>query len=155
MTIQEALDLIDGIKPNMVPQDIKVRWLSELDGMLDREIVKQHHDGPRRPYHHHEPWLIHPLLHEDVHVHDHERPEPPEEFQPYDPHGDLTEQTLLVQFPYDKVYQHYLAMQIDVANQEIDKYNNDSQLYQLALQEWSDWYTRTHFPKQRNCEFHL
>ena len=52
MNIQQALDRIDSIKPNMVMQDIKVQWLSELDDMIRREIVEQHHKD-NRPHH---PW---------------------------------------------------------------------------------------------------
>lgn len=42
MTIQEALDRADLLRPNNQSIDFKLRWLSELDGLLCREILSVH-----------------------------------------------------------------------------------------------------------------
>lgn len=42
MTIQEALDLVDELKPNMMARETKVKYLSILDGMIWHEIVMKH-----------------------------------------------------------------------------------------------------------------
>ena len=52
MNIQQALDRIDTIKPNMVPPDIKVQWLSELDAMIRQEIIDTHYEQKGKPFPH-------------------------------------------------------------------------------------------------------
>lgn len=44
MTIIEAINRIDNIKPNNYSQAEKVKWLSTLDGMVKAEIIDTH-DG--------------------------------------------------------------------------------------------------------------
>ena len=44
MTIQEAVALVDRMKPNQYDHETKVKWLSKLDGMIFREIIATH-DG--------------------------------------------------------------------------------------------------------------
>ena len=39
MTIREAIALADAQSPNAVERALKIRWLSELDGRVDREIL--------------------------------------------------------------------------------------------------------------------
>lgn len=39
MTIREAITLADEQKPNQVRKELKIRWLSELDGRVMCEIV--------------------------------------------------------------------------------------------------------------------
>ncbi len=42
MTIIEAISRLDSIKPNTYSQSDKVRWLSQLDGMIKVEIIDTH-----------------------------------------------------------------------------------------------------------------
>lgn len=42
MTIREAIELVDRLKPNQYGSADKLRWLSELDGAVYREILTQH-----------------------------------------------------------------------------------------------------------------
>ena len=42
MTIIEAINTIDTLKPNSYPKANKVRWLSELDGIIKTEIIDTH-----------------------------------------------------------------------------------------------------------------
>lgn len=46
MTIQAAIDMIDTLKPNMIPHHQKVAWLSDLDGLIWREVVLTHEGAP-------------------------------------------------------------------------------------------------------------
>lgn len=39
MTIQEAIALADAQRPNQVDPKLKIRWLSELDGRVEHEIL--------------------------------------------------------------------------------------------------------------------
>ena len=42
MTIKEALALVDELKPNGFSPTVKIRWLSELDGMIYQGLVQTH-----------------------------------------------------------------------------------------------------------------
>lgn len=46
MTIQAAIDMVDMLKPNMVPHHQKVAWLSDLDGLIWREVILTHEGVP-------------------------------------------------------------------------------------------------------------
>ena len=118
MEIREIIERVDRLKPNMIDEEQKIRWLSEVDGQVWHEIITQHEGAPM------------------------------EEFTGY---TDTTppQTKLLVPFPYDNLYIHYLSAQIDLYNQELGKYNNDSQLYNTALKNYSDWYTAHHMPLGR------
>lgn len=45
MTISEAINRTDAVKPNAYDEPRKILWLSELDGMIKSEIIDTHHDG--------------------------------------------------------------------------------------------------------------
>lgn len=45
MTIREAIDTVDRLTPNQYDNRDKVRWLSELDGAVHREILMEHEPG--------------------------------------------------------------------------------------------------------------
>ncbi len=39
MTIQEAIAAADAQRPNQVDKALKIRWLSEMDGRVDLEVL--------------------------------------------------------------------------------------------------------------------
>ena len=45
MNIQEALDLTDRMKPNMMPREMKIKYLTEIDQLIFHEIVIKHEQG--------------------------------------------------------------------------------------------------------------
>ena len=45
--------------------------------------------------------------------------------------------------PYHKVYVYWVLAQIDLANSEYDRYNNDLALFNAAWQEYSNYISRT------------
>lgn len=45
MTIIEAINAVDAVKPNSYSQDEKIAWLSRLDGNIKAEVVDTHEDG--------------------------------------------------------------------------------------------------------------
>ena len=55
---------------------------------------------------------------------------------------------LLMQAPYEEIYQLYLICRIDYYNMETDMYANDSAIYQATLDEALSWWRRHHMPKQ-------
>ena len=42
MTIIEAIDHINSLKPNSYTQEEKITWISNLDGIIKKEIVDTH-----------------------------------------------------------------------------------------------------------------
>lgn len=45
MTIIEAIDRIDALKPNSYTHEEKVAWLSQLDGIVVKEVINTHEDS--------------------------------------------------------------------------------------------------------------
>ena len=45
MTLIEAINGIDAVKPNTYDQSEKIRWLSQLDGRIKTEIIDTHEGG--------------------------------------------------------------------------------------------------------------
>ena len=45
MTIIEAINFIDSLKPNNYSQDDKVAWLSKIDGIIKEKIIDTHEGG--------------------------------------------------------------------------------------------------------------
>lgn len=50
MTIIEAITRVDAVKPNTYSQMDKVKWLSELDGIIKAEIIDTHEGGENVPF---------------------------------------------------------------------------------------------------------
>lgn len=125
MTIQQALDKIDLQRPNKVSITQKVAWLNELDGLIHREIILAH-------YH----------------------PCPLDHFDGYTMDTDF-DTKLLAPFPYDEIYVHFLALNCDLVNQEVGKYNNDKTLFNNAYDTLSDFWTRNYMPIQKTRELRL
>lgn len=125
MNIQEALDQTDQMKPNMMNRALKIRYLQELDQMIWREILLKH-------------------------VHRPSQREMPRYTEDTDPGKEL-----LAPDPYSKVYKYWLMAKIDEQNLEMDKYNNDSALFNTAYMELHDWWNRTFMPIQRHRQIHI
>lgn len=143
MTIEEAVQMVDRLKPNQYDHEQKVKWLSKLDGMIWQEVIMTHERVPHSHHHHHHhmPWEPKP-----------EPIAPPEDaeecLKKFEGYAEAFPDTeLLVPFPYDEdVYNYFLQMQIDKENGEMQKYNQSSALFNNAYKLFCDWYNRTHLP---------
>ena len=125
MNIQEVLDLADSMKPNMMLPQIKLAYLTEIDGMIYEELVMKH-------------------------AHTEEEEARPHYDSDTDPGTEL-----IVPSPYDMLYVYWLMQKIDLLNMEMDKFNNDRALFETAYAEASDWWTRSRMPIQETREFRL
>ena len=125
MTLQEALDYTDAMKPNMMDRQLKVKYLTEIEQLIWGEIVMRHE-----------------------HTEEHEtKPVYTEETEPG------TE--LIVPDPYSMVYVYWLMSKIDIQNQEDARYNIDRAHFENEYDTMSDWWTREHMPLQVTREFKL
>ena len=125
MTLQEALDQLDEMKPNMMSRKLKVKYLTEIEQLIYDEIVMRHE--------HPELMGGKPVYNEDS--------------------DDGT--VLIIPDPYSSVYLYWLMTKVDIQNQEDARYNIDRQHFESAYDTMSDWYTREHMPKQMTREFRL
>ena len=125
MTIQECLDIVDEMKPNMMSRKLKIKYLTEIEGLIWSEIVMKH----------------------EYDLNAIQRPQYTEDTDP----GTV----LIVPEPYQMVYVYWLMGKIDMQNQEDDRYNVDRAHFENAYNTMSDWWTREHMPVQRHREFHL
>lgn len=122
MTVNQAIEQIDRLKPNRFTEANKLHWLSELDGMVVKELFDTHENSPLEG-----------------------------EFKPYT-EADLNKE-LLVEYPYDSVYQWYLESKIDLHNGEVSKYNNSKTLFNNSYLTYTDHYNRTHMPRRIGFKF--
>ncbi|MBE6693385.1 MAG: M20 family metallopeptidase [Ruminococcaceae bacterium] len=67
-------------------------------------------------------------------------------FRPYT--QDNTDAVLLVPFPHDDIYIHWLSMQISYVQGELKKYNAAAALYNSALSGFKQYYNSVHMPRQ-------
>lgn len=123
MTVAEVLSTTDAIKPNGYGQKQKMKWLEYLEGQIYEEIIQQH-----------------------------ENPEGLA-FWPFGQDEDDMGRRLIVPAPYDEIYSLYLQSRIDLANQEVAKYNNSKTLYNAAYVGFQEFWKRTHAPLQRATHF--
>ncbi|MGN1369214.1 MAG: hypothetical protein ACI4WX_10120 [Aristaeellaceae bacterium] len=125
MTIQKVLDEIDECKPNAFSRERKIAWLNETEHQVVEEILKLHEGWPEEAV-----------------------------FEGYD--DDTPDDTvLLVPDAYAEIYHHALARKMDLKNGELDKYQNNTLLFNAMYQAFSDFWTRTHMPMNRGGQFRL
>jgi hypothetical protein len=125
MKLQQAIDRVDMMRPNMQERELKIAWLSELDGLIWKELISKHvYYG----------WL----------------PKMPEYDRDTDPGTEL-----LVPVPYDNIYTYWLMAKIDEQTLETEKYNNDQAMFTASYESFSDYWTRTHMPLTRTRELRL
>lgn len=117
MTILEAINTVDKLKPNQYDEDTKIDWLDQLDRHIYNDLIL---------------------------THEMEAPE----FEGYDTNTDVNTELLAPQ-AYREVYRWWLEMQIDKANSELTKYNNDTVLYNSAYHDLASYYNRTYMPKMK------
>ena len=129
MTLGELLNQVDALKRNDYPAAQKIAWLSDVELFIKREII-------------------------DTHETDADERADSEAFSGYTedtPH----DTALLVPAPYCELYRFALEKQIDLANGEMNKYNNSVTLFNNAYATFAAWYNRTHMPIKRTTHFKL
>ena len=150
MTLQEALDIVDEMKPNMMSRKLKLKYLTEIEQLIFDEIVSKHYPKGWTP-----PRTIRPAedpmdRQEEEAAEEQEKPEKPVYNEQSD---DGT--VMIVPDPYSMVYIYWVMSKIDIQNQEDARYNIDRAHFENAYNTMSDWWTREHMPVQKTREFRL
>lgn len=119
MTIQKTIEMVDALRPNTIPENIKIGWLVTLDATLRKTVVAQHSvEGT-------------PILATGADV-------------DASPAAEL-----LLPVPYHEIYHYWLCAQIDFALGEITRYGNSMALYNAALDDFAAAYKAGHTPLRR------
>lgn len=116
MNLAAAIQMADEIRDNEIPAKTKAKWLYDMDGQLWIDVVSRYEGG-------------------DLEKPDYDEEAEPEEFDRYE---------LMIPAPYDGLYVDYLVLRIDLANGDIDRYNNGSAVFERQRQIWANYYNRTH-----------
>ena len=125
MTIQEAIDTLDEMKPNAMSMLLKMKYLTEIEQLIHGEIIMRH-----------------------VHT-------PEQETAPVYTEITDENTELIIPDPYSMLYVYWLMSKIDIQNQEDGRYNVDRAHFENAWETMSDWYTRTNMPIQQVREFRV
>ena len=150
-SINEVIERVNRARPDAIDDETKAAWLLELDGQLYRETILRHQltsgRGAKGPV------AVCPTCGGTEITYDRvmdsnlcpacgwtDLPDFPKAF-PED--GD---KPLLVEAPYDGLYDLYLMSKVDFYNREADNYNNSALAYNAALDEWRKQYHRRHLP---------
>lgn len=144
MTIREAIDAVDSLRPNQYNTEDKIRWLAVLDQNIQNSVIDYHCDG-KKPVRVPTGWIYADRLYP---VYD----EPGEEAETKEPLN-YTEENLddqlIAPFPYDEMYVYYLEMKIDYENGETTRYNNDAAMYNTHYNNFVKAYNKEHVPLHR------
>lgn len=119
MTIQEAINQVDNLKPNMYGVKDKIKWLSRLDRRIYEQIIL---------------------------THEYNEDEEEVTFTSYTPETD-PETELLVGEPYDEVYTRWLEAQIDYHDMEGDAFNNSNSVFESVFSAFRNAYNQSHMPR--------
>lgn len=114
MLVKEMIALVNEVRPNAIPDVLKLRWINEIEGKLASQV----------------------FLVRDVESYLHES----------------DEEELVLEAPWDGVYEFYLYAMIHNANAEYDRYDNSYAIYNEKLSQYKKWYT-THYPTVGDVTF--
>ena len=116
-TIAEVLAEVDEIKPNTYDDNMKIKWLAELDQKIFNDVIATH------------------VITDDISL---------EDIAEYS-EANMNKE-LFVPFPYSDLYRNYVFAMIDYSNGETDRYQNSMIMFNTSYQSYTAWYNRTHRP---------
>jgi len=116
MTIDQAIAMCDALRPNHYPRELKIGWLSKLDGRLFHELLMTHADCPM------------------------------DSFDGYTADTDGSTLLLVPEPYAEDLYNYFLQAQIDKENGETTRYNQSITMYNSAFRAFENHYHRSHLP---------
>ena len=123
MTIDQAIALCDALKPNAYPRELKIGWLSKLDGRIFRELLATHAGCPVN------------------------------EFAGYDASTEGDTVLLVPAPYCEDIYNYFLQAQIDKENGETTRYNQSVTMYNSAFRAFENDYHRSRLPLSAGKHF--
>ena len=116
MTIQNAMETVEKLRPHAIPSNVVVRWLSDLDMKVFEDLIKTHMDRPD------------------------------DDLEPYGSDTPVTTELLIPEPYDMDVYTSYIKLKIDEELAETNRYVFDTQMFNTALTEYYSYYNRRHMP---------
>ncbi len=113
MTVREAIERVDDVKPNSFTEQDKVRALNQLEQKIMAEVFYW------PPVEINRQQLIYP---------------------------DCLDYELLVDPPYDDIYEYYLEAWVDEHNGEYERYANSSALFNNRYGNFLAWFKNLYSP---------
>lgn len=123
MTIAEAIEYINTMKPNDYTAYEKTNWLYTVDMFVLQQIYNNY-------------------VNSDV-----------TDIPKYDFNEAETTELLIPHPYAEDIYFNFMAAKIDLYNREIGSYNNNILLYNSAIQSFKDFYNKTHTHKQTKHKY--
>ena len=151
MTLNEAINEVNNLKPNMYGLPEKIKWLSRLDTRIFQTILLTHElseeEKARFLPEEEEEETDDTSLAEWALDLRRRYPEKEEElvFEGYT-EADIDTQ-LLVGEPYDELYTLWLSAQIDWNNMEYESFNNSNAMFESVYNTFRNAFNNTHKPK--------
>ena len=150
MKVIDAINEVDKLKPNMYELPEKIKWLSRLDVRIFQEVLLKYElsaeemapflveteESETDEQEHWEAELALELEHRPV------KKRPQLEFEGYT--QDDSEAELIVGKPYDEMYVHWLAAQVDWYNMEYESFNNDNAMFEAVYARFWNAFNSTH-----------
>lgn len=113
ITAYEVIMEANDLSPNQYDNDLKLKWLRDLDGKIFQEIIEIHEDE-----------------------------EAVERFEEADYDSTDVELLITMPYARD-VYVAYIRSKIAEANAETDRYNLYASAFNAEYGQWAAWYNRT------------
>lgn len=136
MTPNKAIEIVDRVKVNTYEEEDKLRWISDLDGMIKRLVFQWDERYLKE--------LETQLKNESLTREQYD--ELIDKTKPYYYPDDMDKE-LLVPAPFEDVYIFYLQAQIDYHNKEYANYNNSALRFETLYNEYKKDYIRKHQAK--------
>lgn len=125
MKIKKAIEYADSYIKNDIDKSVKELWLLELDG----DIMQNLYSYYKEPlYKEENTWAKHIL---------HYLGKEKEESEYTD------DDFLLIRFPFDGIYVHYLCMRMYLAFNELTRFENEQVLFYESLKGYKDYINRS------------
>ena len=136
MTVNKAIEIIDGLRPNAYGEEDKFRWINELDGKVKRLVFQWNEKYIQELE----------IQHKSGKITEEKYNELIDETKPY-AYPDDMDKELLIPPPFDDVYVLYLESMIDYYNREYGNYNNSATMFETRFSEYKKAYIREHRAK--------
>ena len=156
MTIQNAIDEVNNLKPNLYGLPEKIKWLSRLDRRIFEEVLMTHwlSEQEKQPFLPEEE--LRPGPEEDSAYEialdlprRHRRRHPPAKLALKEYTEADLDRELIVKEPHDDIYKYWLSAQIDQNNMEFMSFNNSNAVFESIYSSYRNAFNRTHRPKGR------
>ena len=131
MTPNKVIEVVDRLKPNAYSEEDKLRWISELEGMVVRLVFQWD-----------ETYLAEvEAKYKSKEIKEDEYKEILNKTKPFVYPEDMDKE-LLIPAPFDDVYNLFLCAKIDYYNREYTNYNNSAMMFEARYTEYKKDYIR-------------